>query len=66
MVTKVMYQDGYNPKKTWQVCHLKGGFYLKQFIGGIQFGRGLRCSKKYLQSLGVLDFKKLDHTTKTL
>lgn len=59
MVKKDFYQDRYNPNKTWQVCHLKGGKYLKQFINGIQFGRGIRCNKKFIKSIGIFDFQKV-------
>ena len=57
MVKKDLYQDRYNPIKTWQVCHLKGGKYLKQFINGIQQGKGLRCTKGYINSIGIFSFK---------
>jgi len=59
-VKKEIYQDKYNNLKTWQVCYLKGGFYLKQFINGVQFGKGLRCSKAFIQSIGIFDFNKVN------
>ena len=38
-VKNAVYQDAYNPAKTWQVCYMNNGFYLKQFIviGGKQY-----------------------------
>lgn len=56
-VKKSLYQDAHNPIKTWQVCHLKGGFYLKQFINGVQWGKGLRCTKAFISSIGIFDFQ---------
>ena len=56
-MTRTLYQDRYNPKKTWEVTQLSGGFYLKQFICGKQFGRGLRTTKEYLKNVGILDMK---------
>ena len=35
------------------------GFYLKQFICNKQFGRGLRTTREYIQSIGILDMKIL-------
>ena len=35
------------------------GFYLKQFICKKQFGRGLKTSREYIQSIGILDMKIL-------
>nr|DAF72354.1 MAG TPA: hypothetical protein [Caudoviricetes sp.] len=56
---RILYQDKYNPCKTWEVTKLKGGYYLKQFIKGKQFGSGIKTSKKYLKEVGILDFKIL-------
>ena len=58
-VKNSIYQDTYNPVKTWQVCYMNNGFYLKQFINNVQFGSGLRCSKKYIESLGIFTFKQI-------
>lgn len=57
MVKKDLYQDRYNSSKTWQVCHLSGGTYLKQFVNGIQQGSGIRCNKKFIKSIGIFDFE---------
>lgn len=59
MIKRVNYQDAYNPLKVWQVSHLKGGFYLKQFIAGVQVHGGLRCTKEYIRSIGILSFKQV-------
>ena len=56
---RTLYQDKYNPKKTWEVTSISHGFYLKQFICGKQFGRGLRTTREYIQSIGILDMKIL-------
>lgn len=56
MIKRVNYQDKFNKCKVWQVTKLKGGLYLKQFINGVQFGRGQRVNKKILKEIGILDF----------
>ncbi len=54
---RAIYQDPYNPIKTWEVTKLNGGYYLKQFINGKQFNRGLRTTKKNLEKMGILKMK---------
>lgn len=49
-----IFQDPYNKAKIWEVTKLNGGYYLKQFINGKQFNRGLRTTKKYLEQIGIL------------
>ena len=56
---RTLYQDKYNPNKTWEVTSMSHGFYLKQFICDKQFGRGLRTTKEYLKSIGILDMQIL-------
>lgn len=60
MLVKHLYQDLYNSKKTWLVCYMKGAIYLKQFIDGKQYGKGLRCTKAYINQIGVLNFKRIN------
>lgn len=60
MVTKHLYQDRYNPKKTWLVCYMKGAIYLKQFVDGLQFNKGMRCTKAQIKQIGILDFKRIN------
>lgn len=50
-----IYQDPYNSIKTWEVTKLSGGYYLKQFINGKQFGRGSRTTKKRLEQIGIFE-----------
>lgn len=52
---RTIYQDPYNSMKTWEVTELNGGYYLKQFISGKQFGRGLRTTKKHLKEIGIFE-----------
>ena len=56
---RTLYQDKYNPQKTWEVTSISHGFYLKQFVCGKQFGRGLKTSREYLRSIGILDMQIL-------
>lgn len=48
---RIKIQDKYNDIKTWEVTKLSGGFYLKQFIKGKQFGNGIRTTKKWIESI---------------
>ena len=54
---RTIYQDPYNPIKTWEVTELSGGYYLKQFIKGKQFGRGSRTTKKHLKEMGIFEME---------
>lgn len=56
-VKRTYYKDRYNDNKVWEVTKLKGGYYLRQYICGEQFGKGLRTTKKFIQSLGIFDFE---------
>ena len=57
------YQDPYNKSKIWEVTKLKGGFYLKQFISGKQYGKGIRVTKKKLDELGIANMKEVKPST---
>ena len=57
MVKRTYYRDRYNCNKVWEVVKLNGGYYLRQYICGSQIGRGLRTTKKFIQSLGILDLE---------
>ena len=52
---RTLYQDKYNPQKTWEVTSISHGFYLRQYICDKQFGRGLKTSREYLKNIGILD-----------
>lgn len=54
---RTIYQDPYNSMKTWEVTELNGGYYLKQFIKGKQFGRGSRTTKKHLKEMGIFEME---------
>lgn len=54
------YIDKYNDKKIWEVVKLQGGYYLRQYINGRKFGRGIKTSKKYIKSLGIFNFEMLE------
>ena len=59
-VQRTYYQDKYNSDKVWEVTKLRGGYYLRQYVCGEQFGKGLRTTKKFIQSLGILDFEVME------
>ena len=56
-VHRIYYRDKYNSNKVWEVVKLEGGYYLRQYVCGKQIGRGLRTTKRFIKSLGILDFK---------
>lgn len=58
-VTRTFYKDRWNDKKVWEVVKLVGGYYLRQYISGVQQGRGLRTTKKFIQGIGIFDFQKI-------
>lgn len=51
----IRIKDRYNDFKEWEIIKLSGGYYLKQYIRGKQFGRGFRTSKRYIEN--ILDIK---------
>lgn len=55
---KVIIKDKYNLDKSWEVTKLVGGYYLKEYICGKQFGRGYRTTKKWIES--ILEIKVRD------
>lgn len=58
-VERIFYQDPFNLRKKWEIVKLKGGYYLRQYICGKQFGRGVRVSKRRLNDLGILKYEKV-------
>lgn len=59
MVQRTFYQDKWNEKKGWKIVKLSGGFYLRQYIDGKQYGRGIRTSKRFIESIGIMGFSKV-------
>ena len=59
MIKRMFYRDAYNADKVWEVAILRGGYYLRQYIKGKQFGRGLRTTKKWLEQLGILEMERI-------
>ena len=51
----IRVKDKYNDFKEWEIIKLSGGYYLKEYIKGKQFGRGFKTSKKYIEN--ILDIK---------
>lgn len=58
-VQRTFYQDRWNKNKVWEVVQLVGGYYLRQYVCGQQWGRGLRTTKKFIKSLGILEFEQV-------
>lgn len=58
-VSRKFYQDRWNPDKVWEVVKVVGGYYLWQYIKGSQFGRGIKTSKRFIASIGILDFQEV-------
>jgi hypothetical protein len=52
---RILIQDIYNSKKTWEVSYISHGIYLKQFICGKQFNRGSRVSKRWIKDIGLFE-----------
>lgn len=56
---RTFYQDRWNKNKVWEVAQLVGGYYLRQYVCGQQWGSGLRTTKKFIKSLGILEFEQV-------
>lgn len=61
-VKRTFYQDRCNPEKTWEVVQMSGGYYLRQYIKGLQFRKGVRTTKKFIASLGIFEYEKTEVT----
>lgn len=59
MIKRTFYRDKWNENKIWEVAELIGGFYLRQYVCEIQQGAGIKTSKKFIKSIGILDFEKV-------
>lgn len=41
---------------------MSGGYYLRQYIKGLQFRKGVRTTKKFIASLGIFEYEKTEVT----
>lgn len=55
---RTFYQDPWNDRKVWEVVRMIGAYYLRQYIDGRQVNIGVKMTKKFIKSLGILDFEK--------
>ena len=54
---RTYYLDKYNNKKIWEVTELSHGIYLRQYICGRKFGRGVRTNKAKLKDIGIIEME---------
>ena len=59
MLERRFYRDRYNAAKVWEVVKLSHGYYLRQYINGVQFGRGSRRRKADIEDIGIFDFEEV-------
>ena len=59
-VERTFYQDPYSKTKVWEVVKLNGGYYLRQYIDGRQYGRGLRTTKRFIDGIGIFGFRVIE------
>ncbi len=59
MLERRFYRDRYNAAKVWEVVKLSHGYYLRQYINGVQFGRGSRRRKADIADIGILGFEEM-------
>ena len=58
---KRWFVDRYNPIKVWEVTKLSSGnYYVKQFINGTQYGKGLRIHKWLIDDIGMMEGKEIE------
>lgn len=62
-VKREFYRDRYNQNKVWEVARLAGGYYLRQYVKGQQFGTGLRTSRKFIETDVTLDVTMIDEVS---
>lgn len=57
---RTFFKDKYNDRKTWEVVNLAGGgYYLRQYINGKKFGRGIRTTKKHINDIGITGLERI-------
>ena len=54
---RTYYLDKYNNKKIWEVTELSHGIYLRQYISGRKFGRGVRTNNANLKDMGIIEME---------
>lgn len=59
MLERRFYRDRYNAAKVWEVVKLSHGYYLRQYINSVQFGRGSRRRKADIADIGIFDFEEV-------
>jgi len=60
------YIDRYNSRKMWEVTKMKGAYYLRQYINGRQYGRGMRTTKKFIHEIGIDNFSEENNNEKKI
>ncbi|MCM1246671.1 MAG: hypothetical protein NC293_13615 [Roseburia sp.] len=58
-IKRTFYKDKWNSQKVWEVAVLSGGLYLRQYVCGRQQGKGLRTTKKFIESIGIFGFEQV-------
>ncbi len=58
-VKRTFYRDRWNNRKVWEVARLVGGYYLRQYVDGAQQGKGLRTTKRFIESIGIFEFERV-------
>lgn len=53
------FKDRYNGAKVWEVTKLVGGYYLRQFIAGKQFGSGIKTTKSKIEEIGIFAMEEI-------
>lgn len=56
---RTFFKDQHNDRKIWEVVQMVGGYYLRQYISGRQFGRGIRTTKKHIENIGIFGFEQV-------
>lgn len=57
---RTFFQDRYSTRKAWEVVRLEGGgYYLRQYINGKQYGKGIRTTKKHISDVGIMEFEQI-------
>lgn len=54
------YRDTWNENKVWEVVYMRGGMYLRQYISGRQWNKGMRTTKAFIKSIGIFDMQRIE------
>lgn len=58
-IKRTFYRDKWNEDKVWEVSELIGGYYLRQYVCGKQWGSGMKTTRNFIENIGIFGFEQI-------